>query len=103
MDIDLSGRKAFISGSTQGIGRAIAAGLARSGAAVTVNGRDEQRVEALRGECPGAEIDGVAADVATAEGAQRVFNALPTTSGSSLRRRCSRSTTRRGSATGRST
>ncbi len=82
MDIDLSGRKAFISGSTQGIGRAIAAGLARSGAAVTVNGRDEQRVdtavEALRGECPGAEIDGVAADVATAEGAQRVFDALPT-------------------------
>ena len=82
MDIDLSGRKAFISGSTQGIGRAIAAGLARSGAAVTVNGRDEQRVEAaveaLRGECPGAEIDGVAADVATAEGAQQVFDALPT-------------------------
>ena len=31
MEIDLSGRKAFVSGSSQGIGRAIAAGLARSG------------------------------------------------------------------------
>ena len=43
MDIDLSGRKAFISGSTQGIGRAIAA-RARAQAAPpsTVNGRDER-------------------------------------------------------------
>jgi len=43
MDIDLSGRTAFISGSTQGIGRAIAAKLAGAGAAVTINGRDEAR------------------------------------------------------------
>jgi NAD(P)-dependent dehydrogenase (short-subunit alcohol dehydrogenase family) len=34
---DLRGRSAFVSGSTQGIGRAIAAGLAAAGAAVTVN------------------------------------------------------------------
>src|SRR5436190_1741628 len=38
MDINLEGRTAFVSGSTKGIGRAIAAGLARAGAEVVVNG-----------------------------------------------------------------
>jgi NAD(P)-dependent dehydrogenase (short-subunit alcohol dehydrogenase family) len=78
---DLRGRTAFVSGSTQGIGRAIAAGLAGAGAAVTVNGRTAERVDAavaqLRAEQPGAEIDGVAADVATAEGAQALLEAKP--------------------------
>jgi len=73
VDIDLSGRTAFISGSTQGIGRAIAARLAGCGAAVTINGRDEAKVRAVADEL-GAQ--GVAADVSTAEGAQRVFDAL---------------------------
>jgi NAD(P)-dependent dehydrogenase (short-subunit alcohol dehydrogenase family) len=81
MEIDLSGRTAFVSGSTQGIGRAIVARLARSGAHAVVNGRDRARVdgvvEELRGELPGASIAGVAADVATAEGAQELFAALP--------------------------
>jgi NAD(P)-dependent dehydrogenase (short-subunit alcohol dehydrogenase family) len=78
---DLRGRTAFVSGSTQGIGRAIAAGLAAAGAAVTINGRDPERVERvvaeLRSERPGADIDGVAADVATAAGAQVLFEAKP--------------------------
>ncbi len=73
MDIDLSGRRAFISGSTQGIGRAIAARLAGCGAAVTINGRDEANVRAVADELG---VEGVAADVSTAEGAQRVFDAL---------------------------
>ena len=73
MDIDLSGRRAFISGSTQGIGRAIAAKLAGCGAAVTINGRDEAKVRAVAGELG---VEGVAADVSTAAGAQRVFGAL---------------------------
>ena len=81
MEIDLSGRTAFVSGSTQGIGRAIAARLARSGAAVVVNGRDEARVQAavaeLRDDLPGASVDGVAADVAAAEGADALFARLP--------------------------
>jgi NAD(P)-dependent dehydrogenase (short-subunit alcohol dehydrogenase family) len=81
MEIDLSGRTAFVSGSTPGIGRAIVARLARSGAHAVVNGRDRARVdgvvEELRGELPGASIAGVAADVATAEGAQELFAALP--------------------------
>jgi NAD(P)-dependent dehydrogenase (short-subunit alcohol dehydrogenase family) len=40
MNIDLSGRQAFVSGSTQGIGRVVAARLAAAGAATTINGRD---------------------------------------------------------------
>jgi NAD(P)-dependent dehydrogenase (short-subunit alcohol dehydrogenase family) len=81
VNIDLTGRTAFVSGSTKGIGRAIAAGLARAGAATVVNGRDEEgvaeAVRALRQEVPGADVNGVAVDVATAEGAQRLLDRLP--------------------------
>ena len=73
MIIDLNGRKAVVSGSTAGIGRAIAEGLARAGASVTINGRGEARVAAalreMREAMPDAKLDGVAADLATAEGA----------------------------------
>src|SRR5882757_3235425 len=81
MNIDLSGRTAFVSGSTKGIGRAIAAGLAGAGATTVVNGRDEERVaataRALLEEIPGADVKGVAADVATAEGARQLFDQMP--------------------------
>jgi len=72
MIIDLTGRKAVVSGSTGGIGRAIAEGLARSGADVVINGRGEDRVAAalrdMRAAIPDAQVDGIAADLATAEG-----------------------------------
>jgi NAD(P)-dependent dehydrogenase (short-subunit alcohol dehydrogenase family) len=72
MIIDLTGRKAVVSGSTGGIGRAIAEGLARAGASVTINGRGEARVEAalreMRAAMPDARIEGVAADLGTAKG-----------------------------------
>jgi len=81
MDIDLSGRTALVSGSTQGIGRAIVARLAECGAHGVVNGRDPARVDAvveeLRAELPGAEISGVAADLASADGAESLFAGLP--------------------------
>ncbi len=73
MRIDLSGRHAVVSGSTAGIGLAIARGLAAAGAAVTVNGRSEARVReavaAVLAGTPAATVTGVAADLATAEGA----------------------------------
>jgi NAD(P)-dependent dehydrogenase (short-subunit alcohol dehydrogenase family) len=81
MEINLQGRTAFVSGSTQGIGRTIAAGLARAGATTVVNGRHQERVEAavreLRAELPGAGLRGVAADVSTAEGALKLLEAVP--------------------------
>ena len=73
MIIDLTGRKAIVTGSTAGIGRAIAEGLARAGASVVINGRGEERVAAglreMRELFPGADIKGFAADLATEAGA----------------------------------
>ncbi|SEE36296.1 Short-chain dehydrogenase [Arthrobacter alpinus] len=68
MDLELRGKKAFISGSTQGIGYAIAKALATEGVDVTLNGRDAAKlsaaVESLRREVPGASVAGIAADFA---------------------------------------
>ena len=81
MIIDLSGKRAFVSGSTGGIGRAIAEGLARAGASVLVNGRGDERVTRAVAEMqallPGAMIDGIAADLATADGAAAVAALAP--------------------------
>ncbi len=75
MKIDLTGKRAIVSGSTAGIGFAIAEGLARSGAHVTLNGRTQARVDAalqaLAGVAPGAKAAGIAADLATAAGVER--------------------------------
>jgi len=81
MKIELNGRKAIVTGSTAGIGRAIAEGLARAGAAVVINGRGEQRVTAalqeLRALLPDAEFTGVAADLSTAEGSAALVAHAP--------------------------
>ncbi|MFF9391831.1 SDR family NAD(P)-dependent oxidoreductase [Streptomyces griseoluteus] len=81
MHLDLSGRTALVTGSTQGIGAAIALGLARAGARVAVNGRDKERVSASIAEfatqAPGAEFVAAAADVSTEEGAQELLRDLP--------------------------
>ncbi|MGU3498509.1 SDR family NAD(P)-dependent oxidoreductase [Mycobacterium sp. C31M] len=76
MNIDLSGKTALVTGSTQGIGLAIAQGLAAAGARVIVNGRTQSRVDSAVAEV-GVDAVGFAGDVATAKGADALFAAFP--------------------------
>jgi NAD(P)-dependent dehydrogenase (short-subunit alcohol dehydrogenase family) len=79
--IELKGRRAIVTGSTAGIGRATAEGLARAGASVVVNGRKQERVDEavrqMRQSFPESSISGVAADLSTAEGANAFFAQAP--------------------------
>lgn len=74
--IDLSGKKAVVTGSTQGIGLAIAKGLVEAGALVTINGRNRDKLEAALGEL-GSNAKGVVADLATVEGCASLVAAEP--------------------------
>lgn len=82
MDLQLRGKRAFISGSTQGIGLAIARQLLQEGVSVTINGRTPQRVrdavEQLKEEAGDAEVTGIAADFGKVEEVNRLLEELGT-------------------------
>ena len=70
MDLQLEGKRVFVSGSTQGIGHAVARTCLAEGATVIVNGRTGAGVDAavarLRAEVPDGTVSGLAADLADA-------------------------------------
>src|ERR1019366_3171196 len=80
-NLGLKGKTAVISGSTAGIGLAIATALATEGATVVINGRTEARVNAalelLRDTVKGADVSGVAADLGTLDGFETFINQAP--------------------------
>ena len=83
MHIDLSSRQAIVTGSTAGIGLAIARGLAAAGAQVVITGRTQARVDtaiaSIGKQVSGARLRGVAGDLGTRDGADRLIAAVPDT------------------------
>jgi NAD(P)-dependent dehydrogenase (short-subunit alcohol dehydrogenase family) len=75
MDLQLEGKTALVTGSTAGIGLAIATALAKERAAVIVNGRTEERVRKAI-ETSGA-VHGIAADLGTEAGVHAVIARFP--------------------------
>jgi NAD(P)-dependent dehydrogenase (short-subunit alcohol dehydrogenase family) len=81
MDLKIKGKTVVVSGSTAGIGFAIAAALAAEGAKVVVNGRTQARVEAavkkIRTSVGNAGLRGVPADLSTARGVETFLHQVP--------------------------
>jgi len=81
MDLKLKGKTAFISGSTAGIGFAIAKILIAEGVDVIINGRSSESISSaineLKGTFPAAEVRGIAADFSKNEEVSRLINELP--------------------------
>jgi len=80
MDLGIKGRKAVVCASTQGLGLACAASLAREGCIVHINGRNDARVRKVAAELAaetGAVVHGVAADITTEAGRAALVAACP--------------------------
>ena len=81
MDLKLTDKVVLVTGSTAGIGFAIARSLASEGAHVYLNGRTQERVDravaAIRSQAAAGKVDGIASDFSSAAGAETVIAKLP--------------------------
>lgn len=81
MDLGLTGKIAFISGSTAGIGLAVAQRLGLEGADIVINGRTEERVRValaqIKKDVRNVDVRGIAANLGTAEGCAEIVRQLP--------------------------
>lgn len=81
MELNLQGKKALVTGSTSGIGQAIAASLTKEGASVIINGRREatvkQTIDGLKQRYTGAVLYPAAFDLGTEKGCNELFEAYP--------------------------
>lgn len=82
MDLQLQGQTALVTGSTAGIGYAIAKLLVQEGAEVIINGRTQSAfdnsIKKLKADHPNAHVTGIAADLSTAQGCDQLISAHPT-------------------------
>jgi len=82
MNLQLAGKSALVTGSTAGIGFAIARTLAREGASVVITGRTQNRVnvavKTIQQEMGDTKVSGIAADLATTQGSAKCIEAVPT-------------------------
>ena len=80
MDLGIKGRRAVVCASSQGLGLACAAALAREGCDVFINGRDGGRLAAAQAAIAaetGVDVQAVTADITTESGRQALFDACP--------------------------
>ena len=81
MNLDITGKRALITGSTRGIGLASAVELASMGADIVINGRSQDKVDeaidVVTSKVPNATIQGIAADLGTADGCKTMIGAVP--------------------------
>ncbi len=81
MDLQIADKKAFVSGSSQGIGFAIAKTLAAEGAQVVINGRSQSKLDSAKqkilAEYPQARVDCFAGDLSNSEACQQLATKHP--------------------------
>lgn len=81
MDLQLTGKKAFVSGSTKGLGLAMAEALAKEGARVVINGRDQAAVATatrkIAASAPGCTVEGFPGNITLAEEAKKLKETHP--------------------------
>ncbi len=81
MDLQLNNKTALVTGSTEGIGYAIAKGLLKEGTKVFINGRTQEKIDAsiktLKEEVTNADVEGIVADFSKVEEVKQLIEQLP--------------------------